>query len=149
MAAKSHSHIWNSIGPKFGENVEGAQIHIHTRLEYSRSNRNKIRQIRNFYELWPLWPWKVGQIQNPGNMWCSLIRYTSHNEMAHGPCAHRCGVSEEGKLLQHCSILSCCVGWGQKTKERFFVLLRLIEMKLRSEYWRCVLISQTQSLGDV
>jgi hypothetical protein len=25
-------------------------------------------------------------------------------------------------------ILSCCVGWGRKTKERFFVFSRLIEM---------------------
>jgi hypothetical protein len=50
------------------------------------------------------------------------------NEMVHEPCAHRCDVSEEGKLLQHCSMLSCCVGWGRKTKEIFLVFLRLIEM---------------------
>lgn len=24
--------------------------------------------------LWPLWPWKVGQIKHPQDMWCSLIR---------------------------------------------------------------------------
>jgi hypothetical protein len=29
MAARPRGHIWNPIGPKFGENVEGAQIHIH------------------------------------------------------------------------------------------------------------------------
>jgi hypothetical protein len=66
MAARTRGHIWNPIGPKFGVDVEGAQIHIHTRLENSRS---------------PLWPWKVGQIQNPGNMWCNLIRYTSHKNL--------------------------------------------------------------------
>jgi hypothetical protein len=49
MAARPHGHILNPIGPKFGENVQGAQIHIHTRLEHSRSNRNKIRQLCNFF----------------------------------------------------------------------------------------------------
>jgi hypothetical protein len=49
MAARPHGHIWNAIRPKFGENVELAQIHIHTRLEHSRSNRNKIRQLRNLF----------------------------------------------------------------------------------------------------
>jgi hypothetical protein len=79
----NNGHIWNPIRPKFREDVEGAQIHIHTRLEHSRSNRNEIRQLRNFLKLWPLWvwPWKVCQIQNPGNMWCSLIRYTSHKKL--------------------------------------------------------------------
>jgi hypothetical protein len=37
-----------AIGPKSGENVEAAQIYIHTRLEHSRSNHNKIRQLCNF-----------------------------------------------------------------------------------------------------
>jgi hypothetical protein len=48
------------------------------------------------------------------------------NEMVHGPCAHRCGTSEKGKLLQQCSILSMLC-W-MKAKDRFFVFLRLIEM---------------------
>jgi hypothetical protein len=40
---------WEEPWPKFGVDVEGAQIHIHTRLEHSRSNRNKINQFRNFF----------------------------------------------------------------------------------------------------
>jgi hypothetical protein len=50
MAARLHGHIWNPIWPKFGVYVEGAQIHIHTRLEHSRSNSNKIRQLCNFFQ---------------------------------------------------------------------------------------------------
>jgi hypothetical protein len=37
------------MGPKFGVNAEGIQIHIHTRLEHSRSNSNKI-QLCNFFQ---------------------------------------------------------------------------------------------------
>jgi hypothetical protein len=35
--------------PKFGVDVQGAQVHIHTRLEHSRLNSNKIRQHRIFF----------------------------------------------------------------------------------------------------
>jgi hypothetical protein len=46
----SQPYLKSEIWSKFGENVEGAQIHIHTtRLEHSRSNRNIIRQLRNFF----------------------------------------------------------------------------------------------------
>ena len=27
---------------------------------------------------WPLWPWKLGQIKNPEDMWCPLGRSTYH-----------------------------------------------------------------------
>jgi hypothetical protein len=32
-------------------------------------------------ELWPLWPWKVGQIKNPGIMSCIPIRWTHHKNL--------------------------------------------------------------------
>jgi hypothetical protein len=58
------------------------------------------------------------------------------NEMVNGSCAHQCCVSGEGKLLQHCMqyiVMSC---WMRaKDERRFFVLLRLIEKWLKSEYW--------------
>ena len=30
----------------------------------------------NVFELWPLWPWKVGQIENPSDIMWHLTRYT-------------------------------------------------------------------------
>jgi hypothetical protein len=34
-------------------------------LEHSKSNSNKTSQLCICFELWPLWPWKVGQIKKP------------------------------------------------------------------------------------
>ena len=31
-----------------------------------------------FYTIWPLWPWKVGQIKNPSDIMSSVLRYTYH-----------------------------------------------------------------------
>ena len=32
---------------------------------------------RSIYAIWPMWPWKVGQIKNPYDMWCILARTRS------------------------------------------------------------------------
>ena len=33
-------------------------------------------------ELWPLWPWKIGQIKSLEEMWCLLARSTSHKNLS-------------------------------------------------------------------
>ena len=58
--------IWNQIGPKFGVDIVSTWIHHHIKLELSRST--KCATHRWNFELWPLWPWKVGQIKNPHDM---------------------------------------------------------------------------------
>jgi hypothetical protein len=49
---------------KFGVDVEGAQIHIHTRIEHSRSNSNKIRQLR--IKIWSIY---LQQLQRLALKW--------------------------------------------------------------------------------
>jgi hypothetical protein len=70
------SHIGSPIRPKFSRKVDGAEIHVHTRLECSRSNSNETCQYWCRFELSPLRPSKVGQIKNLGIMSCILIRCT-------------------------------------------------------------------------
>ena len=33
-------------------------------------------------QLWPLWPWKIGQIKNLEYIWCPLARSTSHKNLS-------------------------------------------------------------------
>jgi hypothetical protein len=47
-AVLDSGHSWSPIGPKFGTNIDGAQIHVHTRLEHSRSNIGKPCQLPSF-----------------------------------------------------------------------------------------------------
>jgi hypothetical protein len=48
MAAMPDGHIWNPIEPKFGVDVEGAQVHIHTRLEHSNILGQIVTKYANF-----------------------------------------------------------------------------------------------------
>jgi hypothetical protein len=48
-----------------------------------------------------VWPWLQSILRWSLRPKTFILKYL-------GPCAHRCGVSEEGKLLQHCSIVMLC-----------------------------------------
>jgi hypothetical protein len=72
----------NQTGLKFGLWITLTKWYMYTQFQGNSLNGYKTCHCKHFvifFELWPLWPWKVGQIQNPGNMWCSLTRNNSQN----------------------------------------------------------------------
>jgi hypothetical protein len=77
---------------------------------------------RKNFKVLPQWPWKVGQIKNPGNMWCILIR-----------CIH------EKNWVKICQIVRC---WSW--------LERNISMRILNWFWRGIFaqISQIRRIKE-
>jgi hypothetical protein len=73
--------LFSHSSPKWQtENHTGLIGNCSTTWPTHTPNIKSLRQISfellGVYELWPLWPWKVGQIKNPEDMWCTIARST-------------------------------------------------------------------------
>ena len=75
-------HIWSLIGPKFGRDIVGARYIITPNYSSLGQIVRKCAIRRSNSELWPLWPWKVGQMQNPYHMWWSLVKCTCNKNFS-------------------------------------------------------------------